>query len=363
VKKISVLPSLLLLILISCNEKEETIKPTTGRLNEAVYASGKVVSINQYAVYSPVTGLILDILVDEGDTVHEGDALYRIDNKTLELNSDNARLALELTRENSLSGSDKLRELELASQTAREKYELDSSLFTRQKKLWDQGIGAKVDFEQRELSLVTSRNNYFATKAKISEIKKQLRNELSRAENTYAITQKQQSDFIVRSLINGIVFEITKERGELISPQTALGVIGDGTLYHLELEVDEYDVVRILPGQKIEISMDSRRGDVYEAIVTKVRPLMNERTRSFVVEAAFTKTPPTLFPNLTVEANIILQSKENALTIPREYLIENEFVMVDGEKRKVKTGLKDFNKIEILEGIDSTTAISKPETK
>ncbi|MFM9983818.1 MAG: efflux RND transporter periplasmic adaptor subunit [Flavobacteriales bacterium] len=362
-KKHLTILAVLVLVLLSCNKKKETIKPSFGRLNEAVYASGNVISNNQYVVYSPVTGIILEILVKEGDTIQEGDAIYRIDNKTLELNSDNARLALELTRDNSLSGSDKLRELELASESAREKYELDSSLYARQKKLWEQSIGSKVDFEQKELSLVTSRNNYFATKSKISEVKKQLRNELARAENNYAITQKQENDYLVRSLINGIVFEITKERGELISPQTALGVVGDASLYHLELEVDEYDVVRILPGQKIDISMDSRRGEVYEAVVTKVRPLMNERTRTFVVEASFTKAPPTLFPNLTVEANIILQTKENAFTIPREYLIENEFVMVDDEKRKVKTGLKDFNKIEILEGIDSSTSISRPETK
>lgn len=334
-----------------------------GILNEAVYASGHVVSDQQYVVYSPVSGLLLEILVEEGDSVKAGDPLYRIDNKTFELNSDNARLALELTRENSQTGSDKLRELELTASTAKEKYELDSSLYYRQKKLWEQGIGSRVEFEQKELALTSSRNAYFSATSKISDIRKQLRNELSRAENNYAISQKQEDDYVIRSLIDGVVFDIAKERGELVSPQTALGVVGDASMYKLELEVDEYDVVQIIPGQKIEIAMDSRRGEIFEAVVTKVRPLMNERTRSFTVEAAFTKAPPTLFPNLTVEANIILRSRENALTIPREYLVDESYVIVNGEKKQVRTGLKDFNKIEILEGIDSTTRISRPQMK
>lgn len=363
VKKLIAFTFLLSVILIGCKEEKNTIQPSVGRINEAVYASGHVVTRNQYAVYAPVSGILTEILVEEGDTVRVGDPIFRIDNKTLALNAENARLALELSKENSKSGSDKLRELELAMETALEKYTLDSSLFVRQKKLWEQGIGSRVEFEQKELAMISSRNTYFSARTKLSDVRRQLRTELSKAENNLAISQKQEDDYFVRSLIDGVVFEISRERGELVSQQTSLGVVGDASRYSLELEVDEYDVMRILPGQKIEISMDSRRGETYQAEVTKIRPLMNERTRTFVVEASFVQAPPTLFPNLTVEANIVIQTKENALTIPRAYLIDNGFVLVNDEKIPVKTGLRDFTKIEILEGIDAGTKLSLPEVK
>lgn len=107
--------------------------------------------------------------------------------------------------------------------------------------------------------------------------------------------------------------------------------------------------------------MDSYKGEVFEAIVTKLNPLMNERTKSFLVEAEFTRQPPVLYPNLTVEANIITAVKEKALTIPRNYLVDDSLVYIsNSEKKSVKTGLKDFQKVEILSGLQSTDVIYKP---
>ena len=107
--------------------------------------------------------------------------------------------------------------------------------------------------------------------------------------------------------------------------------------------------------------MDSYKGEVFEAIVTKLNPLMNERTKSFLVEATFTRQPPVLYPNLTVEANIITAVKEKALTIPRNYLVDDSLVYISNtEKKSVKTGLKDFQKVEILSGLQSTDVIYKP---
>lgn len=72
--------------------------------------------------------------------------------------------------------------------------------------------------------------------------------------------------------------------------------------------------------------------------------------------------PRKLYPNLTAEANIIIQTKKKALTIPKRYLIEGQYVLVNtDEKRKVKTGLSDYQKVEILEGLTAEETIYKPE--
>ena len=88
---------------------------------------------------------------------------------------------------------------------------------------------------------------------------------------------------------------------------------------------------------------------------------MSERSKSFTVEAGFVSQPPALFPNLTCEANIVVQEKEKALTIPRACLLENDFVLLENnEKRKVTTGLKDYQKVEILSGLTVNDIILKP---
>lgn len=169
-------------------------------------------------------------------------------------------------------------------------------------------------------------------------------------------------DFTISSEVNGRVYSILKKNGELVTPQTPVAIIGDANQFIINLQVDEYDIVKLQNGMPVYISLDSYKGEVFEAKLTKINPIMNERTKTFLVEARFVKQPPKLYPNLTVEANIVLQVKEKALTIPRQYLVNDSFVLNNkGEKIAVKTGLKDYKKVEILSGISTNDQLSLPK--
>ena len=88
---------------------------------------------------------------------------------------------------------------------------------------------------------------------------------------------------------------------------------------------------------------------------------MDERSRAFIIEAVFVTRPNTLYPNLTAEANILIQTKEKVMTIPRSFLIDDSFVILKNkEKRKVAVGLKDYEKVEILNGLMQDDFIIKP---
>jgi multidrug efflux pump subunit AcrA (membrane-fusion protein) len=152
-----------------------------------------------------------------------------------------------------------------------------------------------------------------------------------------------------------------KTIGEIVNPQTPIAVIGNYQDFVLELQVDENDILRVQNGQKVILTLDSYKNQSFEAKVTKISEIMNERSKTFVVEAKFTKAPPKLFPNITFEANILLSKKENALLIPRNYLKQDSIVtLASGEERVVKVGLKDFQKAEILSGLKATDEIVKP---
>ena len=147
----------------------------------------------------------------------------------------------------------------------------------------------------------------------------------------------------------------------MLSPQSPFAVIGDANEFIIELQVDEYDIIKIKLGQKIILSLDSYKGQAFEARVTKINTIMNERTRSFLITAEFTKKPPIVYPNLSVEANIVIQSKDNVITIPRNYIVNDSFVLnEENEKIKIKIGLMDYKKAEILNGLKSSDFILKP---
>jgi HlyD family secretion protein len=68
------------------------------------------------------------------------------------------------------------------------------------------------------------------------------------------------------------------------------------------------------------------------------------------------KKPPTLYPNLTTEANIVIQTKENAMTIPRAYLAGNDSLVILADNSKTKGGNRPERlpmKVEILSGLSA----------
>ena len=121
-------------------------------------------------------------------------------------------------------------------------------------------------------------------------------------------------------------------------------------------------MVRVQVGQKILVTMDSYKGQVFEASVLKIYPIMDVRSRTFKIEANFLNPPQKLYPNLTAEANIIIQTRNKVITIPRNYLIDNEYVLVNKvEKRKIKVGLSDYQNVEVLDGLNTNETIYLPQ--
>jgi multidrug efflux pump subunit AcrA (membrane-fusion protein) len=344
----------------SCGKKTESTLPVTGNITESVYASGKVLATDQYLVYPVVSGILVRSLRNPGDAVAAGDTLFMVDNLTSDLTSENARALLELNKELGRAGSSKFEELELAQNIAREKYVFDSTQYERQKRLWQKNIGSGVELEQKELAFQSSKQQWNAATARLDQLKLQLANEIKRSEINYAITTKSKSDFVITSKIDGVVFDVYREQNELVSPQSALAVVGNPAKFYLELQVDEYDIVKITTGQKVLVTMDIYRGEVFEGVVRSVSPIMDERSRSFTVEADFVEPPVKIYPNVTAEANIVLQRKESVLMIPRRFLVDDRYVYVsEDERAEVVTGLKNYDQVEIVSGIESTREISR----
>ena len=351
---------LLVLLLSSCKKKVEKVLPSEEKIIESVYASGVIKARDQYQVFSTVNGLISEIMVKENDSVGPGTPLIRLVNTAARLTAENARLAADYAAGS--SNQDKLEELKLSIDLARAKMDNDASLLERQRNLWSGNIGTKNELDQRELALKNSTQAYDAAKLRYSQLQRQISFQDKQSRKNLQISNTLSSDFIIRSEQRGRVYSLLKEKGELVTPQQPVAVIGDARSFYLELQVDEYDIARIMPGQKIVLSMDSHKGVVFEAVVDKIYPLMNERSKSFKVDASFVSQPPSLFPNLTCEANIIIHEKDKALTIPRSCLLEGDMVILENkEKRKVTTGLKDYQKVEIISGLRATDVILKPQ--
>jgi len=352
----------LFLLLFSCSKNSKgELQPRLGTITESVYASGVVKSENQYTVYSTVSGVLQKVNVKPGQTIAKGQSLFQIESDKAALNTENARLAYQLSNENNHYIQDKIAEMETKVQAAKDKLALDLSVYNRNKNIKQYNVISEVEYERVELAYKNSKSNYEAALKQLSQLKAQLRNEQSRSRVALRINQKSQSDFDVKSAFSGELFDVLVKEGTLITPQTPLAVIGEKNSYLLELDVDENDMVKVRLGQTMEVTMDSYKGKVFEATVDKIYPIMDVRSRTFRIEAHFVQVPPQLYPNLTAEANIIIATKKNVLTIPKSYLVDGTYVLVGSDKkRKVKTGLSDYDNVEILDGLHAGETLYLP---
>ena len=162
-------------------------------------------------------------------------------------------------------------------------------------------------------------------------------------------------------MIEGKVYAIYKEKGELVNLQQPIAKLGSASNFIMELLVDESDIVKVKVSQKVLITLDAYKNQVFEGRVSRILPNKDIRNQTFTVEALFDRPPETLYPGLAGEANFITNRRKDVLVIPKEYLIDDNKVETDNGLVEVETGLDNLDMVEIINGIEEGTVIYKPE--
>ncbi|EDP70431.1 hypothetical protein FBALC1_06728 [Flavobacteriales bacterium ALC-1] len=350
-----------LLTLLSCSGNKDRVLPIERALTESVYSSVTIQPDSLYQVYSSVSGILEYNFVEEGDLVSKEEQLVQVINSTPKLNTQNAKLALDLAQENYNGRATVLSSIENEIEASKLKYKNDSINFFRQKNLWNQSIGSKVQYDTKKLNYELSSNQLSLLKNKLNRAKNELRTAVRQAQNNYQSASITTKDFTINSKINGKVYALYKEPGEIVTSMEPLASVGSANRFMVELLVDEVDIVQIGNEQEVLIHLDAYEGVIFKAKVSKIYPKKDERNQTFKVEAAFIDPPKILYPGLSGEANIIIAKKDSVLTIPKAYLVDNNKVKTDEGLVTIKTGLQNMDYIEILSGINKETYIYKQD--
>ena len=237
-----------------------------------------------YQVYASVNGLLDQFLVEEGDSVKIGQPIAQVINTMPKLNADNASIALQLAQQNAGSNStiignikDEIKTAELNAQNAKVN-------FTRQQNLWNQNIGSKAELDARLLAYETAKTQVNMLKDKLRRSQYELNAALNQARIQFQSASTNSKDFTIASKINGTCYAINKKKGEIISAQTPIAVIGSSSRFIVEMLIDEVDIARVKRGQKILVTLDAYKNEVFEAKITKIYPSKDQRTQTFKVE-------------------------------------------------------------------------------
>ena len=350
-----------LVLLSACGEKREESSVTRTDIVEAVYSSVLIKPVNEYKVNASVSGYMSEIRVKEGDEVKAGDVLFVLVNDPAKMTQENARLSYELARQTLEGEYNVLDELKLELRSARLKVKNDSLNYVRLRSLREQNAVSQFESDNAQLAYEVSANNLENLKKKLRRTERELHVQVGQSRNNLNLSELRTGDYVIRSNINGKVFQLNKEKGEFVNIQEVLAVLGDKREFKLEMLIDEVDISKVDLGQKVLVTVEAYENKVFEARIDRIAPRMDDRTQTFKVEARFVNAPSRLYMGLTGEGNIVINEKGKALVIPREFLQAGNKVDSDKGTISVKTGLSNWSYVEILSGLTEGDKIYKPK--
>ena len=355
--------SIVLLSVSSC-KRSQTVKPERKSITEAVYASGFIVAKDEYKVYALADGYIVNKFKQDGDDVAKGDALFHVQNDALAARAGASSSAYELAKLNAGDNSAILSDLKNKIKSAEAKFKNDSIQYTRYKSMLDANAVTQTQYDQVALAYEVSGNDLRSAYENYTQRKHQLQVELKNAESTLTSSSFDLGNYVIKSMLTGSVYETYKELGEAVRRNELVALIGDKDHKLLRLSVDQQDIDKVKTGQRVVVKMDVTGDKTYEAHITRIYPGMNQNDQSFKVEAEFDNNYNPQFLHTSVEANIIIANKENALIIPKNLVQANNEVEVKGTtgntRVKIKEGISNLEYVEVLEGVKESDEIIIP---
>ncbi|OQX52450.1 MAG: hypothetical protein B5M53_08435 [Candidatus Cloacimonas sp. 4484_209] len=344
---LSVVVVLIVIILMNVKFKGNEIyvkaeKVKKGTIKAIVSAPGRVTPKNKVNISSDIMGKLIKLNVKEGDKVKAGQILAELERSREEAAMESARSALKSAEAN---------------------YNMKKSNFERRKTLYSKSLISKETFEADKTDLEMA-------KLAVEERKANLKQAL---ENLYKTE--------IRSPIDGVVTKLNVEEGETVvtgtmnNPGTVLMTISDLSKMQVECDVDESDVVNIEIGQPAEITVDAIEDTIFNGKVVEVsnsgKTLYSgtqEEVTNFEIKVAFNKTDKRLRPGMSSTVDIITASKDSALKVPIQAVVEREidndkktgvFIIKDGEAHftPVETGIASETEMEITKGLKGTELV------
>ncbi|MVM34835.1 HlyD family efflux transporter periplasmic adaptor subunit [Spirosoma sp. HMF4905] len=353
--------TILTLVGTACKRDNEGTSPAYKELTEAVYASGNVYPRNEYTVTADATGVLQQRLINEGDSIYKNQLLFVLESVTEDARQQAAANAYRQAQANLGANSPVLSELEAQVRNARTRLSNDSINYNRFRELYSQNATSKAELERAELNYTLSRNTLRAQMNTLQRSRDQIRLDVANNRSQLVTSEVAGRNTRIRSFVNGKVYEVYKDPGEVIKVGEQLALVGSGSQLYAQLAVDESDFGRMRVGQEVVLKADVYPDKVFNARVSKIYPKLNRTDQSFRVDAEFLGERPASYYGLTVEANIIISQNKHVLTIPKSYVIGTDSVWVeqDGKKQKVKfqKGAENFDLVEVKGGLNETSKL------
>jgi HlyD family secretion protein len=348
-----------------------------GTIRSVVSTNGKVEPLQNFEAHAPVGTTVSKILVREGDHVKKGQLLVQLNDT--EARSQAARAQAQVrSAEADLSviqkGGNREEVLTLESQITKARTDSDTAQrnLDALRRLRQQGAASPGEVKNAEdqlkranadLNLLLQKQKDRYSQPEIARVEAQK----SEAQAAFAAAKDRLDQLNIRAPFEGIVYSLPVQQGAYLNPGDLVLQEADLSKVRVRAFVDEPDVGRLAPGDKIEVTWDALPDRTWEGIVSvipaviKLHGTRNVGETTCVVDNKDFK----LLPNVNVGVTIITAEHRDVLTVPREAVHQDDskayvYQIVNNELQRtyLQTSVSNLTQVEVAGGLPENALIA-----
>ena len=319
----------------------------TGGAATVLNASGYVEPRRKATVSSKITGKVIEVLVDEGMVVEEGQILAQLDDS-------DARRRYEAIRAERNVARAAIEELEVNLTDA-------ERTLRRTNELRDQGVASVQDHDS-----ATAAVDALRAKLRVA------RSSLDAAEAQLAVSAQDLENYTVRAPFAGIAVSKDAQPGEMVSPvsagggftRTGISTIVDMESLEIEVDVNESHIAKVTPGQPADAVLDAYPEWHIPATVRTVIPTADRQKATVKVRLTFDELDARILPDMGVKVAFHETVAEEPTENPAQSLVPQPAVRTENgqtvvfvvedeivDRRAVSVGRSTGTDIEIIAGV------------
>lgn len=294
-------------------KKEEAAIPVEigkvkqGAIDAAYRGTATLEAEDEATVMAKTSGVVRQILVEEGARVGAGQVLARLETDRLKLEAARAKAEADKAQEN---------------------YDRNTRIFERK-------LISKELYDQSRFALDAARAAWQLARLTLEESE-------------------------IRAPFGGVVSARYIKLGNMIQPNSPAFKVTKLETLHAHIYVPERDIHKLAPRQTAEMRLDAWPNRAFAGAILRVNPVVDAQTGTVKVTVAMAPGQAELKPGMFGRVEIRYDRKENALLVPKDAVLTEDaaqsvFVVAKDKARRraIRTGYDDNGHYEVLEGLNA----------
>lgn len=386
----------------SKGERVTTEEVTRRTIKEMVAASGKVFPQTEVKISSDVSGEIVELFVEEGDSVVVGQLLANIDPEAIESQVERGRASVNTAKAQLANARSQVKNLIAQREQIEAQLKNAREIYERNKELYADGVISEAELQQSESSFESLQANLRSSIASIEAAEENVKASEFSVKSAQATLDELRTSLrrtSIYSPMNGIVSMLSVEEGERVvgtiqMAGTEMMRIANLNAMEVRVDVSENDIPRVSIGDEVNIEVDAYIDRVFKGSVTQIAnsasnsataTLTSDQVTNFEVriniaassyQDLITPSKPYPFrPGMSASVEINTSTRKDVPTIPIQAVTTREKQEVYGEDADlddpeepievvfqvvndtvtlatVTTGIQDDSFIEIIKGLE-----------